>query len=452
LTQKYSCEREFTACQRGNARYRSARFFRKEKKIPRKISLTLHKKTNHHNNRNNPMASSAAASAHLSGKLLDPYIKKLDEDGYVVIPRAVSADRARELADQFWTWIEDRPKDKVNKPISRDDPDTWNPYRFVPALNGIIKTLRIGHAQFVWDARVEPGVLAVYERLFNTTDLLVSYDGANISVPNAHEAKKWNLHVDQAPVTAVNGVKKRDFTMYQSFLNLLPCGDDDGGFVVYKGFHKQHVKYFDEKGAMTEAEAKKQGMITKAKPYDEEHPPMWKDSEENWHVLGQKDPVAKKYLGKCERVKVNCQPGDLVLWNSRCAHQASGIDPSKVPADRHRMVIYISMLPRSMATQKDLDRKKRYLECLRTTSHWACVSLSVNGERPRIYSAEQREFVESFSDPDTPPVLTARMKQLCGLRADETVKFTPGESIIASSSGKKRGKEESASASSKRSK
>jgi hypothetical protein len=41
----------------------------------------------------------------------------------------------------------------------------------------------VSHEKLVWDARLEPGVLSAFEKIWNTSNLLVSFDGINLTLP-----------------------------------------------------------------------------------------------------------------------------------------------------------------------------------------------------------------------------------------------------------------------------
>jgi hypothetical protein len=56
------------------------------------------------------------------------------------------------------------------------------------------------HENFVWEARMEPGVIDVFSKLWETRKLIVAFDGFNVSLPNRTDAK-WSPwpHCDQSP-------------------------------------------------------------------------------------------------------------------------------------------------------------------------------------------------------------------------------------------------------------
>ena len=69
--------------------------------------------------------------------------------------------------------------------------------------------------------RREPGVLAAFEKLWNTDELIVSYDTINLTLPNASKmggSKPWP-HVDQAPerqgLSCVQGIINRKLLSFE---------------------------------------------------------------------------------------------------------------------------------------------------------------------------------------------------------------------------------------------
>ena len=99
---------------------------------------------------------------------------------------------------------------------------------------------------FTWGVRSEPGVIGAFEKIFNTDDLLVSFDAVNVSLAGRldkkyEEFKPW-AHQDQDP-------ERPGFRCIQGFVNLLPNGDNDGGLMVLKGGHlvsEEYHKAFSE--------------------------------------------------------------------------------------------------------------------------------------------------------------------------------------------------------------
>jgi hypothetical protein len=106
----------------------------------------------------------------------------------------------------------------------------------------------------MWDAKTEPGVVEIFEQIWGTDKLTVSFgksidlspaaiangpDGGNFSVPLPKEQLEdggapWP-HMDQSPL-------KPQLASIQGILNLLPNGPKDGGLTVVTG----STKYFKE--------------------------------------------------------------------------------------------------------------------------------------------------------------------------------------------------------------
>jgi hypothetical protein len=56
------------------------------------------------------------------------------------------------------------------------------------------------HEKMAWEARTEPGVVGIFEKLWGTKELLCSFDGMNISLPRRKDLN-WSPwpHCDQNP-------------------------------------------------------------------------------------------------------------------------------------------------------------------------------------------------------------------------------------------------------------
>jgi ectoine hydroxylase-related dioxygenase (phytanoyl-CoA dioxygenase family) len=152
----------------------------------------------------------------------------------------------------------------------------------------------VSHEKFVWDARTEPEVLSTFSKIWNTPDLLVSFDGINITLPVLRTSplpQRWP-HQDQDS-------RIRGFQCAQGILNICENGPKDGGLVVMKGSHKLNDEFF-----------KCHSMDKKEK---------WGKVPDDWHGFDE-DEVSWFEEKGCEIVKVEVGPGDLVIWDSRTVH------------------------------------------------------------------------------------------------------------------------------------
>ena len=117
-------------------------------------------------------------------------------------------------------------------------------------------------------------------------------DGVNLSVPEATRAQKDPIfapwpHVDQSPF-------RTNLQCVQGVVNLLPNGPQDGGLTVLEGSNKLYSdlwKHFDHKKG-------DKGWNTWEQQYLDEEMSQWLED-----------------MG-CKWVKVCCEPGDLLLWDS----------------------------------------------------------------------------------------------------------------------------------------
>ena len=190
----------------------------------------------------------------------------------------------------------------------------------------------------MWDAKLEPGVLDAFSRLWGTDKLLVSFDSLNITFPNRPDVSKrqpWE-HIDQSPL-------RRGVHCVQGIINLSPSGPDDGGLVVYPGSHRYNDELFDS------VENKRSWLPMRDIYF------FTKEELEWFHERGVKPH------------KVCAEPGDLILWDSRTIHYGS--DPMET-SNQIRTAIYAAYTPASMATPDQLALKKQVFERYGGTTHW----------------------------------------------------------------------------------
>lgn len=134
----------------------------------------------------------------------------------------------------------------------------------------------------------------------------------------------------------------------QGLLNFAPNGPKDGGLMLMKGASNLFDEFF----------------ATKRQSFaHEDAPPA--DMEFEDHFLFCEEDVKWFEARGCELVKVNLDPGDFVLWDSRTMHYACLPE-----GDQIRHVQYICMTPRKFATQETLDLRKRFFDEYKGTTHW----------------------------------------------------------------------------------
>ncbi|KAK9369484.1 hypothetical protein V1509DRAFT_619566 [Lipomyces kononenkoae] len=265
---------------------------------------------------------------------LEDWFRDLIRDGYCVVKGAISREHAAEYVEAIYQWLE-----SFNMGFDRNDVRTFHKDHLpVIGNKGICKDYGVSHEDFVWRVRSEPGVIGAFARIWGTDDLIVSFDAINISLPHRTDMppnSPW-AHQDQDPA-------RPGFRCLQGLVNLLPNGPNDGGLVVCKGGHKLSDEFHRHFKSETNV-------------YD-----IW---SKEYYVF---KPEGLKWLQDhgCEWVKVDAEPGDLLLWDSRTPHYNTSPE-----ADNARFAVYTCYMPVADATQEALRRKRAAFEDRLSTSHW----------------------------------------------------------------------------------
>ncbi|EGC36280.1 hypothetical protein DICPUDRAFT_94354 [Dictyostelium purpureum] len=299
--------------------------------------------------------------------------KHLYDHGWAIVKNVIPKEKCEEYSSRFWDWVEG-----FNSGVKRNKPSTWTSDNWPGHIHGIFQGYAIGQTQFVWDVRSEEEIIKIFEMIYQDKELLVSFDGANLSRPTIESRASMWAHFDQ-------GSQKNDFRCIQGFLNLQPCQEFDGGLIVYEDSHLQHDAFFKESGAV---------------------------SDGDWYKF-QEDPQPLKWFKNCKKIKVCCDPGDFVLWDSRTIHYAC--PPIKHKGTGNcREVVYVSCQPASLANERVIGQKQKAFYSKRMTSHWASENIKLFARTPRSYGDTEREQRFQF-DETTLPVLNERARKLAGL-------------------------------------
>ena len=258
---------------------------------------------------------------------------QLSENGYIVVPNILSTEECNDTINKIWTWLSN-----LETGIDRNNPNTWTAKYWPPSRHGIIHKIPVGMEEFAWNVRSHPNVIDVFQKIWNTDDLLSSFDSIGISKPpellgqRKIVDKSW-YHIDQSS----------DMTKsycIQSFVNLLETTEKDSCFCCIP----QSNNYFQE--FITE------NNLT---------------HKENWYQLNQKDLdwFAAKGL---HPVKVTAPTGSMVLWDSRTIHcNSMPVVPRNNPTFRY--TVYVCMTPRSWATEETLQQRIKAYEENRMSTH-----------------------------------------------------------------------------------
>ena len=264
---------------------------------------------------------------------------KLETDGYVIIPNILNESEIEIALDYFRDWLK-----SLNS-----DYEWMNPH-------GIFKFHQVGHQRHAWYLRTRPAIQDVFRFLWETDDIVSSFDGSCYIPKSLSKRDTVWTHTDQAP--ASEGLK-----CYQSFVSL--TDNKERTLTVYKGSHLLHQRYFKERG------------ITSTK---------------NWHKID------KDYLDTIQNTRevLHVPRGALVLWDSRTFHQ----NQYGCPGSEERIVQYICFLPQNNSGNSESikNKRKKYFAERRTTSHWP-YPIAVNGLQPQTYGDKTKEIDYSLLPP-----------------------------------------------------
>tara|TARA_Y100000994_G_C15586439_1_gene398731 strand:- start:35 stop:904 length:870 start_codon:yes stop_codon:yes gene_type:complete len=259
----------------------------------------------------------------------------LNNHGWCIVPNVLSNEEVKEAKQMFYNW---------QTTIKNHDylHNTIDPH-------SIYKYHEAGHQEHAWFIRTRPKVKEVFSGLWNTDELVVSFDG---SCYVSKECKKkdaiWT-HSDQAP-----SIQK--LACYQGFVSL--TNNKERTLVVYDKTHLIHNEYFKRKNIM---------------------------NNENWNLIDKQDVMNAHKLKRVLTVPA----GALVLWDSRTFHQ----NQYGAPCSEERMVQYVCFLPKNNAKNSEQMRikRKKYFEERRTTSHWP-YPIRVNALQPRTFGNKNKNI------------------------------------------------------------
>lgn len=258
-------------------------------------------------------------------------ITYLEEHGYVVIEALdpLEVDQAFRL---LWEFLGEQVG------MQKDDKGSWvdENFRKVAWTNsGILYRRGIGHSKFQWFCRTRRQVKLAFEKIYNTDELIVSFDGCNIfrpwqECPSVRTEGGW-FHVDQ-------GRTLRGRQCVQGLISLTDTDGTTGGFCCIPGSHKHHDELIDG--------CKHDGNFFK---------------------------VPAGFSGLLDQQVIpKCKAGDMILWDSRTIHCSTpAIVKPTSPADSLlRVASYVCMTPRSLVSEEVIEARVHHYESNRTGTHW----------------------------------------------------------------------------------
>lgn len=262
---------------------------------------------------------------------MDKYIKELEDNGYTVVPNVYNQKEIEEYWKEFNKW--------------KNSIQNLDYYHSIIDYHGIFKYFQVSHQRFAWLARTNPKILNIFKKIWETNELVCSFDGCCYYPTEIDEEPSYWIHTDQSP-------QKKGVWCYQSFLSL--TNNSERTFVLFKGTHKYHEDYFNTMNINNTSD--------------------WNIIEESYLDTYHKD--------KLEILDVSA--GDLVIWDSRLFHQNTCGTPT---CNEERLVQYLCYLPKNSLGNNTLQQNLRnqYFNELRTTNHWPYPMAPIS-DQPRTYN------------------------------------------------------------------
>ena len=262
----------------------------------------------------------------------ETWIQHLHRTGWATVP--ISDLDPDIYMREFFQWL----KSLCNEFVPNNS-QTWNDSNMPTNYHGVFIQY-IGHTEWIWQIREK--CVPIFEEIWKTSDLLCSFDGGCFLPCPPGQRKQW-IHNDQPR-------SNTDWTCVQGLVNLLDNGPNDGGLLLMEGSHLIFKDYIDR------------------------HP----IDGFTYFPADMKDPK----LLQCRPIKICAPPGHIILWDGRTFH--CNVVPTE--QGRLRMCTYVSMQPRTGASQKEIDKRISVYEKGRMTSHWCYGPLfRENPEHPRSF-------------------------------------------------------------------
>ncbi|KAM0561264.1 hypothetical protein ACHAPJ_003142 [Fusarium lateritium] len=301
----------------------------------------------------------------------------LAANGFAVVKGAIPRDRAIGYQQRAFDWLKSFGTD-----LDMNDPSTWKAENLpVQSKLNTFDNYCVVHEKFMWDARMEPGIVDSFAKIWGTEELLVSFDSLNITFPNRADkpARAPWPHIDQSPL-------KRGVHCIQGIINLSSAGAEDGSLMLLPKSNTLQDEFFD----------------------NETDPKTWEAKD--WRRFSEEEMEWWSNKG-LRPLKVHAEPGDLILWDSRTVHW--GGEPT-AKSNTIRTVIYASYSPAKLATPETVKEKQRVFSLYGATTHWAHDNMYL---RPLIaHLPDGSVDPKNRSQPNEMPEFSEKLLKLAGVK------------------------------------
>lgn len=282
--------------------------------------------------------------------------EELNTNGYIILRNILNDDEIQEYKNEFFNWYNNVTDLKKLHNIIE--------------YNGIFKFHEVGNQRFAWLVRTNQKIINIFKDLWQTDELVTSFDGACYYPTDYICSERYWTHTDQSS-------RKKGIHCYQSFISL--TNNEERTLQLYKGSNLLHEDYFIK---------------------------MNIDSPSDWNII---DP---SYINNIINTQVNLKvnAGDLVIWDSRTFHQNLCGNQDCM---EERLVQYLCYLPKNGAgnTIDEENYRKQCFKNKRTTSHWPYPIYPVNLQ-PELFNSYSKDKIYIDYNSLDPPKLDDLKEQI----------------------------------------
>eukprot|EP00008_Paramoeba_atlantica_P014387 CAMPEP_0201497946 /NCGR_PEP_ID=MMETSP0151_2-20130828/68526_1 /ASSEMBLY_ACC=CAM_ASM_000257 /TAXON_ID=200890 /ORGANISM="Paramoeba atlantica, Strain 621/1 / CCAP 1560/9" /LENGTH=317 /DNA_ID=CAMNT_0047889133 /DNA_START=90 /DNA_END=1043 /DNA_ORIENTATION=- len=297
----------------------------------------------------------------------------LAENGFAVVASVATKKDIERGKDLFWNFVQHINENDEKFSAKRGDPSTWETFLGNPR-NGIMSTHCVGQSDFVWHGRLLPKVKEAFATIWDTDELLVSFDGANAFRPWKYNpdwlTKGGWWHIDQ---NCYERPHRTGMCCVQGVLTYYDVDESTGGLCVMKGSHNEHSRLCESSPS--------------------------RSMRADFIPLQSFDPL---FNTPKKRLLVKAKAGDLLLWDSRTVHCNTPAlekkdeileEEKEKHKDLIRLVSYICMMPTSKASKEVLEARWELFFQGIGTSHWPDdIAISCLGN-PKYHTPTDIEFM-----------------------------------------------------------
>jgi hypothetical protein len=261
------------------------------------------------------------------------FLDELKNNGYTVIPNVLFDEECKLANDGLWNYISNFSDGEVK----RDDNNTWVknwPYTY--DRKGVIQEYKTGCSEFVYDIRLNPKVVKVFEQIWNDDDLLCQDDRVDIQIPpeltNEYGYDPYGIHchrINQSTLTP-------EFKCVKGYIDINGTDFEDGCLIVRNKSHlyfSEYVKHFNVQDQES----------SNFVELDIDHH-SWFDNK------------------GCTSTRITSPPGSLVLWDSRIVHTTATPLKSHNKSDKIRFVVNVCIKPRKLIPPPRLGWTKGFIK------------------------------------------------------------------------------------------